>query len=309
MDKTSHANRRVSKVSGAVHVVGQQSPSRSHLPSWDVSSGRGCRAGFLVGCDGDHVLLQCAKMLELSLDERKEVSKQSGLCLYYLKHAAELECYGRGGFSKPKCTRSGCNGEHAVGAHKLLGESDASVNLITEGDYESEEEGEWWVSTVRVEEEKEEEEEEDMEEVDDSESEGNGEREIRYFTWTHVRKDDSGLEDKLEYFWEVPSPSDPYEREEDRWWSPGPPESSSEEGEEEVQYLTDVLGLGPKGNEVKDGEPPSLTGSVPNTSGRSRVPLQGRPAEQGGKSPEAPRSTELPHAKKVKRRRLRKKVT
>jgi hypothetical protein len=92
-----------------------------------------------------------------------------------------------------------------------------------------------------------------MEEVDDSESEGDGEREVRYVTSTHVRKDDSGLEDELEYFWEVPSPSDPYEREEDRWWSPGPPEPSSEEDEEEVRYLTKILGLGPKGDEAKGG--------------------------------------------------------
>ncbi len=65
------------------------------------------------------MLLQCAKLLELNLDERKEVLKQSRLCLYCLKHAAELECYGRGGFSKPKCMKSGCNGEHAVGAYRL----------------------------------------------------------------------------------------------------------------------------------------------------------------------------------------------
>jgi hypothetical protein len=136
------------------------------------------------------------------------------------------------------------------------------VNLIAEGGYKSEEDEEWWVGTVRVEEEEEEEEEETMEEIDDSESGGNGEREIRYFTSTHVRKDDSGLEDELEYFWEAPSPSDPYEREEDRWWSPGPPEPSSEEDEEEVRYLTDVLGLGPKGDEVKEGEP-----SPPNGDG------------------------------------------
>jgi hypothetical protein len=246
MDKTSHTNKGAPKVSGAVNVVGQQSPPRLHSPSWDVSSGRRCRARFLVGCDGDHVLLQCAKLPELSLDERKEVLKQSELCLYCLKHAAEMECYGRGGFSKPKCMQSGCNGEHAVGAHKMLGENGTSVNLVTEGGYESEEDEGWWVSTVRVEEEKEEE-EENMEEIDDSEPKGNGEREIWYFTSTHVRKDDSGLEDELEYFWEAPSPSDPYEQEEDRWWSTGPPESSSEEDEEEVQYLTDILGLGSKG--------------------------------------------------------------
>jgi hypothetical protein len=44
MDKTLHTNKGVAKVSGAVNVVGQQSPPRSHSPSWDVSSGRRCRA-------------------------------------------------------------------------------------------------------------------------------------------------------------------------------------------------------------------------------------------------------------------------
>ncbi len=101
------------------------------------------------------MVLQCAKLLERGLDERKKVLEQSGLCLYCLKHAAELECFGQGGFSKPKCMRPGCNGEHAVGAHRLLGESDACVNLTTGGDYESEEEEEWWVNTVRAGEEEE----------------------------------------------------------------------------------------------------------------------------------------------------------
>ncbi len=45
-----------------------------------------------------------------------------------------------------------------------------------------------------------------MEEIDESESEW----EIRYGTSIFMRKDDSGLEDELEYFWEVPSLSDPY---------------------------------------------------------------------------------------------------
>ncbi len=96
------------------------------------------------------MLLQCAKLLELGLEERRKVLEQSGLCLYCLKHATELGCYGRGGFSKPKCNRSRCNGEHTVGAHRLLGEGDASVNLVTEGDPESEKDKECWVSTVRI---------------------------------------------------------------------------------------------------------------------------------------------------------------
>jgi hypothetical protein len=75
--------------------------------------------------------------------------------MFCLKHAAELECYGRGGLSKPRCTQAGCDGEHTPGVHKLMGEDSAGVNVIA-GD-ESEEEDEareededegWWVGTV-----------------------------------------------------------------------------------------------------------------------------------------------------------------
>ncbi len=88
-----------------------------------------------------------------------------------------------------------------------------------------------------------------MEEIDGSETE----KETWYGTSNLMRKDDSGLEDELEYYWEVHVPSDPYEREEDRWWSPGPPEPSSDKDEEEVRCLTEVLGLGPQGDEAEGG--------------------------------------------------------
>ncbi len=74
--------------------------------------------------------------------------EKSGLCMYCLKYAAELECYGQGGPSKPRCTWSECGGRHAMGAHKLLGEIDACVNLVTGNDCESDEEEEWLVNTV-----------------------------------------------------------------------------------------------------------------------------------------------------------------
>ncbi len=72
------------------------------------------------------------------------------------KHVAELECYGRGGLSKPRCTQPGCDGEHTPGVHKLMGEERAGMNLVTEdGDEEDEDEDEgenddegWWVGTV-----------------------------------------------------------------------------------------------------------------------------------------------------------------
>jgi hypothetical protein len=192
-NKAAPGSKGMLKVTGAVNVVEQEPLPRSHSPSWDVSFGRECRARNLIGCDGDHVLLQCNKLLGMKLSERKEVLEKSGLCLFCLKHAAELECYGRGGFSLPKCMQAGCDGEHTPGVHKLLGEECVGVNLVAEGEYQSEEDKEWWVGMVRVEEMQEG--EEALEEIDESEPE----REVRYITSIFRRKDDSGLEDEFEY--------------------------------------------------------------------------------------------------------------
>ncbi len=62
-----------------------------------------------------------------------------------------------------------------------------------------------------------------------------------------LRKDDSGLEDELEYFHDVTPPSEEDEAAEDRWWSPEPqgPESE-EEDKEENQYLVSLLMGGPR---------------------------------------------------------------
>jgi hypothetical protein len=126
---------------------------------WELSFGRKCRARNLIGCNGDHVMLQCEKLMSLGLAERREVLEKSGLCMFCLKHAAELDCYGRGGLSKPRCTQPGCNGEHTPGVHKLMGEESAGVNLVAEDGGEEEDEVEageededegWWVRTVGV---------------------------------------------------------------------------------------------------------------------------------------------------------------
>ncbi len=94
LDRSIPTSKGMMKVTGAVNVVEHRAPSRSHSPSWDVSFGRKCRARNLIGCDGDPVLLQCDKLLSMELSERKEILEKSGLCLFCLKHAAELECYG-----------------------------------------------------------------------------------------------------------------------------------------------------------------------------------------------------------------------
>ncbi len=51
---------------------------------------------------------------------------------------SQLECYGKGGLSKPRCTRIGCDGEHTPNVHMLMGEDNAGVNLIA-GDEDREE--------------------------------------------------------------------------------------------------------------------------------------------------------------------------
>jgi hypothetical protein len=159
------------RLTGAVNVVERGEGLRPISPQWDLSFRRKCRARNLIGCDGNHVMLQCDKLLSLGLAERKDVLERSGLCTFCLKHSAELECYGKGGLSKPRCTRSGCDGEHTPNVHMLMGEDNAGVNLIAgdedreeaeaeyeveyevedevEGEYEWEyEDGGWWVGTV-----------------------------------------------------------------------------------------------------------------------------------------------------------------
>ncbi len=154
-DKATGSGRGVLRLTGAVNVIEGGETSRSPSPLWDLSFGRKCRARNLIGCNGDHVMLQCEKLMSLGLAERRDVLEKSGLCMFCLKHAAELECYGRGGLSKPRCTQAGCDGEHTPGVHKLMGEDNASVNVVA-GD-ESEDEDEvreededegWWVGTI-----------------------------------------------------------------------------------------------------------------------------------------------------------------
>jgi hypothetical protein len=75
-DSATPPSRGAPKVSGAVNVVEQETLPRSHSPSWDVSFGRKCRAQYLIGCDGEHVLLQCTKLLGLDLSERNQRKKR-----------------------------------------------------------------------------------------------------------------------------------------------------------------------------------------------------------------------------------------
>jgi hypothetical protein len=216
----------------------------------------------------------------MELSERKEILEKSGLCLFCLKHAAKLECYGRGGLSKPRCTQAGCDGEHIPGVHKRMGEESAGVNLIAEdeSELEEDEDEEWWVGTVGVME-AQDEEEEALEEIDESEPEGG----TQFITSICTRKDDSGLEDEFKYPLGIHSPG---ELEGKRWWSPEPPQLSSEEDEEEVQYLVQVLGLEPRETE------PVLGRAVGGPGGNAAAPdklRRERPPHPRGAKRERPR--------------------
>ncbi len=241
-DRTITSGKGVLKITGAVNVVEQEAPSRSHSPSWDVSFGRKCRARNLIGCDGDHVMLQCEKLISLGLSERKEVVEKSGLCTFCLKHAAELDCYGRGGMSKPRCTQPGCDGEHTPSVHKLMGEENAGVNLVAEdeggtdedgGEDEDKDEDEgWWVGTIGAMEVPDQE-GETLEKMVKSEPVKEDHR--------SSEEDDFWLEMQPEYSLDDCSSDEPTE---DEWWNPGPTQPYSVEDGARTQRPTKKLSPG-----------------------------------------------------------------
>jgi hypothetical protein len=136
-DRAHGGEKGAMKLTGAVNTVEQEEAPRSPSPYWSFSFRKKCRARNLIGCDGNHVILRCEKLHGMKLAERREVVEKSGLCTFCLRHGAELECYAKGGLSKPKCARLGCDGEHVTGLHTLLGEADAAVNLVAGGDGEA----------------------------------------------------------------------------------------------------------------------------------------------------------------------------
>jgi hypothetical protein len=225
--------------------------------------------------------------MSMGLSERREILERSGLCLFCLKHAAELECYGRGGLSKPKCTQAGCDGEHTPNVHRLMGEESAGVNLVAEDESEmdedkDEDEGEeWWVGTIGV-----------MGVQDEGEGslEKGGEpepnEETRPITSGCGGGNDSGLGGEPEYPIDTHSSK---ELEEDGWWSPGLSQSSSEEDEGEAHHPVRVRSPKPRGKK------PTLGGAVGSPEDATTAP--GRPQREWA-----------PHPESAKRRKLRKKT-
>jgi hypothetical protein len=89
--------------------------------------------------------------------------------------------------------------------HKLLGGTDASVNLVAEGDLEAEEDEDLYVNVARIRQE-----EDDWQEPDDlwlELEEGESEEEAGvYCVSACMRKDDSRLENELDYFHDITPP-------------------------------------------------------------------------------------------------------
>jgi hypothetical protein len=169
--------------------------------------------------------------------------------------------------------------------HELLGGVDGSVNLVAAEDHEMEEDEEWYVNIVRVERE-----EDDQQELDDSWLELDGEESEEeagvYCPSACLRKDDSGLEEELEYFHDVTSPPEVEGAEEDRWWSPEPQRPiSEEEDEEENQYLVGLLMGEPEkeNNSTESAQPWAKTVGSQSSEGRQA------PEEQPGKEERGPR--------------------
>jgi hypothetical protein len=133
-DKAHGGDKGAMRLTGAVNTIEQQEGTRPPSPYWSFTFRKKCRARNLIGCDGNHVILKCEKLHGMKLAERKEVVEKSGLCTFCLRHGADVECYAKGGLSKPRCERLGCDGEHVTGLHALLGEADAAVNLVAGDD-------------------------------------------------------------------------------------------------------------------------------------------------------------------------------
>ncbi len=83
-EKASGDGQGAMRLTGAVNVVEREEAPRPISPQWDLSFRRKCRARNLIGCNGNHMMLQCKKLLSLGLTERKDVLERSGLCTFCL---------------------------------------------------------------------------------------------------------------------------------------------------------------------------------------------------------------------------------
>jgi hypothetical protein len=75
-DKASGGEKGAMKLTGAVNTVGRGEAPQSPSPQWSLSFKKKCRARNLIGCDGNHVMLQCEKLLSLRPTERRECQEE-----------------------------------------------------------------------------------------------------------------------------------------------------------------------------------------------------------------------------------------
>ncbi len=292
-EKAPQGQRGVTKTVGAANVVTQQ-------PIWGH---RKCRVQEQTGCEGDHLVLRCGKLRKLSLSERRRALEASGLCMFCLRHPTDAECFDQGGRTKPSCVQPGCKGKYTAGVHELLGGVDASVNLVAEEDHEMEEDKDLYVNVARIGQE-----EDDWQEPDDSWLEldrGESEEEVGvYCISACLRKDDSGLEDELEYFHDVTPPPEEEGAAEVRWWSPKPQGlQSEEENQYSVNLLIGSLKTGSNNSELTQSQTEAAVAPV----ACDLQTLEEESEEEKRRPQEDVTSSEPPAKKKFKRRMPRKK--
>ncbi len=90
VEKALQGHKGVAKTVGAANVVTKQPALGTQPPAWGH---RRCLVQQRTGCEGDHLVLHCGKLRELSLNERWKALEASGLCMFCLKHPADSERY------------------------------------------------------------------------------------------------------------------------------------------------------------------------------------------------------------------------
>jgi hypothetical protein len=221
----------------------------------------------------------------------------SGLCLFCLRHPGSMQCYGRGGPSKPACPTPGCSGRPASSVHDAFMGASTSVSLVTdEGD---EYDDDAYVNIARAGDE-----EDKWQDPDDSwlelETEENKDDGRIFCVSAFTGGEGPEEEDKFVYYSDV-SPrreEEPERGEEGGWWTPDPSWlESQEEDEEEVFFLNKILS-----EEQKEDEADRIPTPDPRSKEECSMPRDVKGEED--------RNVEEKEVGKTrKQRRLRKKTT
>jgi hypothetical protein len=134
---------------------------------------------------------------------------------------------------------------------------------------------------------------EEEEEVLEGIGESEPEEDTRFITNIFTRRTNSESEDEFEHPLDIHTPEG---LEEDRWWSPEPPQPSTEEDEEEVRYLVQILDLepwrikpvlertasGPKGRCYSTGHTPEEKATTPQGHKTEEAEKEGGEDQRSG---------------------------